>query len=153
MNAIIPIPPRIKMIDVIIIPTLNPLSPNRSYSKRRKLNPLSRCPVISNIHFHLRMAPIRSKVPRAIIIKPPFTGVMLLKKIRFFIHIHFSSISCCFSFHNCTIGNVWQRAAFRWLSRLLSTKFYNDYNFIVCPFKVIPSVKTCFKDSLILLST
>ena len=61
MNTIIPIPPRIKMIDVIIIPTLNPLSPNRSYSKRRKLNPLSRC-------------------PRAIIIKPPFTGVMLLKK-------------------------------------------------------------------------
>lgn len=79
MNTIIPIPPRIKMIDVIIIPTLNPLSPNRSYSKRRKLNPLLRCPVISNIHFHLRMAPIRSKAPRAIIIKPPFTGVMLLK--------------------------------------------------------------------------
>lgn len=80
MNTIIPIPPRIKMIDVIIIPTLNPLSPNRSYSKRRKLNPLSALSVISNIHFHLRMAPIRSKVPRVIIIKPPFTGVMLLKK-------------------------------------------------------------------------
>ena len=77
---IIPIPPRMMMTDVIITPTLNPLSPNRSYRKRRKLNPLLRSPVISNTHFHRRIAPIRSKTPRAIIIKPPLVGVMLLKK-------------------------------------------------------------------------
>lgn len=90
---IIPIPPRMMMTDVIITPTLNPLSPNRSYKKRRKLNPLLRSPVISNTHFHRRIAPIRSKTPRAIIIKPPLVGVMLLKKSgSLFIFILFNLI-------------------------------------------------------------